>query len=168
MRIVVKDVGNSFKEIYEDLTKIDKDLTSQMMEVGDQAAIKMRSIIADGKVRPQTGEPTKLENNIDVEYQKNGWGVGDIEKLKAKAPHWAAINWGSSHMKEKWLPPGIFGPGNPKPNSADSRTGRWIPGGSTGTTSYSGKVKNPIPAKNYIEKTVNFVRSKILALKLRK
>lgn len=148
------------KELQESLRADDQGLRKQVKDLGPQTAEQMKAIIKDNKVRPQAGEPTTLEDNIDVEFFESdrGWGVGDIEKLKKNAPHWRAVNFGSNHLVGKKLPLGLFEPDpeNGRPNDTYFREGRWkIPG------PFSALIKRPIPAMNYIEKTVSFVRKKI-------
>jgi hypothetical protein len=149
-----------FKELQDSLRTDSKSLRKQVKDLGSQTAEQMKTIIKDSKVRPQAGEPTTLEANIDVEFfaDDRGWGVGDIEKLNKNAEYWRAVNFGSNHLVGKRLPLGRFEPDpeNGRPNDAYFREGRWkVPG------VFSALVKRPIPAMNYIEKTVNFLRRKI-------
>jgi len=150
-----------FKEIKELINVHEKNIKLQLKNLGDKTPGKMKTTIQSNKKRPQAGEPTNLENNIDVEHFSNGWGVGNVAKLNKNAKHWAATNYGSNHLVGKTIH-GQFEPGNPKPSSNDSRTGRLKKGW------YSVHIKNPIPAMNYIEKTVNFVRRQINNIRMGK
>lgn len=156
------------KDGFKDLLKFnqahEKDLKDQIFDLGDQTASKMKDVIKQNKVRPQVGEPTSLEENIDVEHSKDGgWGVGDIDRLNEKAEYWRAVNFGSSHMVGKLVPKGQFEPGDPEPNAGSSRQGRW----KKGQGKFMFRVKNPIPPINYIEKTLTFVKQKFSAIRIR-
>ena len=160
--------GDAFREIESSIKMEEKNIESQINALGSATADKMKEIINTNKKRPQSGEPTVLEDNIDVEnFPDNaGWGVGNIEQLNKNAKHWRVVNLGSNHMVGEHLPPGIFEPGNPIPSSSDSRSGRWKKNNSD-NRSYSPIIKNPIPPMNYIQKTVNFLRRKINDIKLK-
>ena len=154
---------------FRDLERIaeadSKHLRNEIKQLGPQTSDKMKSVIKENKVRPQAGEPTTLEDNIDVEFFQNdaGWGVGDIDRLNRNAEHWRAVNFGSGHLVGKKLPLGAFEPDpeNGRPNDAYFRKGRWkVPGG------FTALIKRPIPAMNFIEKTVSFVRKQINRIRL--
>lgn len=155
-----------FKELQESVSADIKNLKSQIRKLGPLTCEKMKEIIQESKVRPQAGEPTVLEDNIDVEMYADdkGFGVGDIDKLNKKAKHWRAVNFGSNHLVGKKLPSGYFNPDpeNGRPNGAYFRKGRWKFPGPFSTT-----IKKPIPAMNYIEKTVSFLRRQINSIRLK-
>jgi hypothetical protein len=157
--------GNLFDEIKESIFLHDENIKREVKELGEKTAEKMNEVITSNKKRPQAGEPTTLEDNIDVTHYKDGsgWGVGEISKLDKNAPYWRAVNFGSSHLVGKTIH-GQFEPGEPKPNPQDgaNRTGRLKTGWYTVT------IKNPILPMNYIEKTINFVRRQINNLKMKK
>ncbi|HED06343.1 MAG TPA: hypothetical protein ENI61_06640 [Ignavibacteria bacterium] len=161
LRVIIKGDQQIFDDIEKDIEFMNANMKAQVKAIGPEAAVKMRSIIADGKIRPQSGEPTKLENNINVEYSNDGWGVGDIEGLKKNAPHWAAINWGSDHLVGTEVY-GQFSPGEAKPNPKAYGQGRLKKG------PYKVKIEKPIEPKNYIEKTITFVRNQINNIRLGK
>lgn len=147
------------------IVSLNKSLAEQkslVNNLGKETAEKMREIINQNKVRPQAGEPKTLEKNIDVEFfdagDRYGWGVGNIEKLNTNAKYWRAVNYGSSHMVGKKMPMGQFNPGNPQPQSQNTGDGRWQGGNFVAT------VTKPIPAMNYIEKTVFVFKSRAKAL----
>lgn len=159
--------GNIFKEIKESIDVHEKNIRLRLQKLAPETKKKMHDVIKENKVRPQAGEPANLEDNIDVEFYpaETGWGVGEISRLNKNAKHWRATNYGSSHMVGKQLPPGIFDPGNAKPDAGSFRTGRFKKGMSKDGSTYAPIVKKEIPAMNFITKTVNFVRRKINKLK---
>ena len=121
----------------------------------------MRDTIDQDKVRPQADEPTTLEDTIQAEYfDDGGWGVGDMDQLDENAPYWLAVNYGSDHMVGKIVPQGAFAPGNPEPDPNNFREGRW----KKGQGKHLFVVKNPIPAMNYIEKTINWLQEKFASI----
>ena len=119
--------GNNFKEIEVSIAKLEKDIQAQVRSLGGQTAQEMKAIIDENKKRPQAGEPTTLEDNIDVEYFADGvsWGVGEISKLNKNVPYWAAVNYGSDHMVGKQMPVGVFDPGIAVPDAGSFREGRF-------------------------------------------
>ena len=151
-----KDLRLSIKK----LRVTENSLRRSVRALGDETDKKMKEIIQSRKVRPQAGEPTELENNIDVTHFESSdsvsWGVGDIRKLDAGFPGWKAVNYGSRHIVGLRLPVGGFDPGNPVPNSSDSRKGRW----KQERNGWVAVIKNPIPPMNYIESTLFFVKQK--------
>lgn len=167
IKIEVIQKGTSFRQLIAQLHKKTSILKSDINLAGDQTAEEMRKIIKENKVRPQAGEPTTLEDNIQVEHFDTlngfGWGVGNIKLLNEKAPYWSAVNYGSSHMVGKLLPKGSFQPGEKAPNPISSRQGRW----KKGLENFSAIIKNAIPAMNYIQKTFKFVGRKFRQIGLR-
>jgi len=159
--------GNMFKEIKESINIHEKNVRLRLNKLGSETKKKMHEVIQSNKVRPQAGEPTKLEDNIDVEFYpaEAGWGVGEIDKLNKNAKHWRAVNYGSSHMVGKHLPPGIFDPGTASPDAGSFRAGRFKKGMNKDGKSYSPIVTKEISPMNYITKTINFVRREINKLK---
>jgi len=151
---------------------LDTQARTETKALGNQTPAKMKSIIRSNKVRPQEGQQSKLENAIDVEHFERvtevGWGVGNISRLNSEAPHWKAINYGSSHMVGKNMPP-LFTPGLTRPDSSKFREGRVNYGGRKGTGG-GVPVTKPIPPMNYIQKTINFVNRQlnIIQTKLRR
>lgn len=157
----------SFKEYNDNLKK-------KILELGKEAEEEILKNIVEKKKRPQTGEPTDLENNIKLEIKSDGvsWGIGKIADLNLRVPFWRALNWGSSHMVGKHLPPGTFQPGVSMPvdrmAGGNNPDGRWKEGmyGSVGGERYSPIVKNPIQPINYIEKTVFWLQNQIKRIKV--
>ena len=166
MRITfVPKTGDPVGEILTEVKALEADVKKEMDLIGEETALQMKRIINESKVRPQSDEPTDLENAIQFEKFENGWGVGAIEELRQKAPGWAAINFGSTHLVGKHLPTGTFNPGEPAPNDSFFRAGRWKKGESYNGESYSPLITRPIPPMNYIEKTLNWLSNKINSLR---
>lgn len=161
------DTGDAFDDIKESVEAHERHIKAQIRDLGAKTVQKMKDVIKANKKRPQAGEPTTLEDLIDVEYfaDGSGWGVGDIQLLNQKFPGWRAVNFGSRHMVGRMLPMGLFNPDpdDGRPNDANFRKGRWKAGQGT----FTAVVKRPIPAMNYIQKTVNFVRRQVNNIRLR-
>lgn len=153
-----------FESIIASVKNIDADLKRQIRGLGEETAQTMKETIKNNKERPQAGEPTTLENNIEVEFFSDGvsWGVGEIDRLNSNAEYWRAVNYGSKHLVGKMLPFGFFSPGQGKPSSKSSREGRWQKGGS-----HSAIIKKPIPAMNYIQKTVDWLSRRFQQIYMR-
>jgi len=149
-----------FDTLIRDIETRKKATKREVMKLGEETSEKMINVIEENKVRPQAGEPKELEDNLKVEKFDNGdvygWSIGNISILDKLAPYWRAINYGSRHLVGKLLPLGFFSPGEAKPSSEHRREGRWKKGGP-----HTVRVKNPIPAMHYIEKTVFFFKQKL-------
>lgn len=153
------------EDIIKDVQALTEEIKTQLRDVGTETQKKMVAFITDNKKRPQNGEPTSLEDHITVTYftSEDGWGVGDIDELNQFAEYWAAVNWGSSHMVGKRVPTGSFSPVEPQPEIAFFRQDRWV----AGAGNHSFIVGNPIPAINYIEKTVDWLNSRLDSLDIK-
>lgn len=160
--------GKGFGEAERDLLLKEKTLKVELMALGTQTKKQMKNTIKKSVKRPRASEPKTLETAITVEKFNSpgefGWGVGNIDKLNTEVvgqdgkPYWRAVNYGSSHMVGKYLPPGIFRPGTAKPTSDAFRKGRWKAGDTTGAgKKYSAKVTKPIPPMRFIERTTIWV-----------
>jgi hypothetical protein len=159
---IISKLDKGFGEIIKEIQMQEHRVVSAVKDLGRDTANKMRIIIKQNKKRPQAGEPTSLENSIDVESifgGKNiiGWGVGNIERMNREAPYWASFNWGSSHMVGKKVPVGGFHPGFEQPMEGAGWHSRW----KKGEGEYSFTVKRPIQPTNYIEKTVHWLSGAI-------
>ena len=152
------------KEFISDLNDKIVYFKYESKKLGNDTADFMKKTINENKVRPQDGAPTKLENSIDVTHNADGsWGVGEIDKMNEEAPHWRAVNFGSNHMVGKAMPP-YFNPDKTEPSSEKFREGRVDYNGKKGTGG-GVTVTKPIPAMNYVEKTIEFVKSRIESLR---
>lgn len=150
-----------FQTIIEDINLKDAQMKQDLKDLGEKTRDQMKETIASNKRRDQAGQPTRLEDSIEVEHFQNGdeegWGVGNIAKMNKEAPHWTAINYGSRHIVGKT----VFSHFDPDQNGRlvknhedkDPEKVRWI------------TFKNPIPAMNYIEKTVVWFSGKIRGLR---
>ena len=160
------DTGKIFEEIKVEIALIDKNIKSQVDKIGEEAEKEIKDIIKDSKVRPQAGEPTTLEDNMKLEKFENGWGIGNIAILDKVAKYWRAINYGSSHMVGKKMPP-YFTPGKTQPSSDNFREGRVNYGGSKGKGG-GVVVTKAIQPMNFISRTVKVISEKFNKLRLKK
>ena len=163
---IVYDEVKIFEEIRVDLAIHDKNIRLEMDKIGEEAEKQIKDIIKDGKVRPQEGEPTTLEDNMKLEKFENGWGLGNIAILDKVAKYWRAINFGSSHMVGKKMPP-YFTPGKTQPSSDNFREGRVNYNGSKGQGG-GVVVTKAIQPMNFISRTIKIVSEKFNKLRVRK
>lgn len=153
-----------YKDQLINLSAKSKDIRAKLKEIGDKTEKIMKDIIVSSKVRPQDGEPTKLENNIKAEHSRKGWGVGNIAQLDSHAPYWAAVNYGANphpaaQKARDGQVRGAFNPGESVPDAGARRTGRMVKG------PYYIKDMKPIPAMNYIERTAKRIKPLFAELK---
>ena len=152
----------SFAKIIKDIKVKSERAESEVAKLGLETVETMRNFIKQGKVRPQVGQPTNLENNIDIESISEapytiGWGVGNIERLDREVSYWKAVNFGSSHLIGKKFY-GFFQPGEEHPDISHFREGRFFEQKQFGWLMIP---KNPIPPMSYIEKTVFWLDNQI-------
>jgi len=105
------------------------------------------------------GSTGDLAEAFQTYMTSRGYGVGKISYLNRVVPYWRHQDAGSEAIGANWqhpVPKGQFSPGEPKPDAGSFQNGRWIPGGQ-----YSFIPKNPIPAKNYIIRTLAEILPKI-------
>jgi len=123
-----------------------------------EATVKeIRETIQANVKRP--GSTGLLADSFHAEMVANGAGVGRISFLNKEVPYWRHINFGSLAIGANWqhrVPKGEFRPGDPIPNEGSFGAGRWNSPGA-----YSFIPKNPIPAMNYIEKSLAKILPKI-------
>ncbi len=151
----------SFEQIIKKIEVKSQKVETEIMKLGIDTAERMKYIIESNKVRPQAGQPRKLENSIDMEIIQEGtniieWGVGNISRMDKEAPYWKAVNYGSSHIVGKKFI-GSFYPGEEHPDIGHFREGRFFEQG----FGWLMTPKNPIPPMNYIEKTIHWLSSAI-------
>jgi len=147
-KITIKKKGS--KSLVTEIKEFIIPIQNKHLEIAGQLTEQeMKQAIKDSLQRP--GSTGNLEDSVFAErISIDSVGVGNVSYLDQKAPYWRAINFGSSHMVGKQMPKGTFSPGDPKPNSASFRDGRFYKGGK-----YAPIVMNAIEAHNYIERTVN-------------
>lgn len=159
--------GKDFPQIIKDFEEVSELAKVEIKELAEKATAEMKKLSAehtrelrDHSVdkNPQASRG-RISENIEMkvieETEKiSHYGVGEIAKLKKEAPHWAAINFGSSHIVNKAVK-GHF-TGDKGVFYANKPWYKMIP-------------KKGITAKNYIERTQYFVMSRIkeILLKLR-
>ena len=129
----------------------------QTFRLAKATEIEIGQTIRELTQRP--GSTGLLADSFHAEITAHGAGVGRISFLNKEVPYWAHQNWGSLAIGANWqhrVPKGEFRPGEPIPDGGSFGDGRWVSVGS-----YSFIPKNPIPAKNYIEKTLAKILPKI-------
>lgn len=135
--VTVNKVGNNFKNRQEKFLTILADV--QLNRLAKATEIEIRRIIKELTERP--GSTGKLAESFFAEKISNTeYGVGRISFLNQAVPYWRHQNYGSLAIGanwEHWLPKGQF------------TDGRWVEGEGGWM-----KPSKPIPAKNYIEKTL--------------
>ena len=169
LRTIYK-TNNGFEDIQQFIANHEKNMEQKVFQVGHDTLAEIKEQVSINKVRPQAGEPETLEEALTIEFFTGfeiGWGIGEIAHLNQQAPYWAAVNYGSDHLVGKHLPVGTFSPGLAMPDSGSFRDGRWKQGLNQGGSTYSPIVTKPIPATNYIEKTVSFLRKKFSSFRLK-
>ena len=142
----VANVKKSLDKFYEEFNK-----------TGEAVQAYVKDYIAAHQVRPQVYGKPNLIDGMEFEVFQTldgfGWGIGPIDKLDEHFPYWRAVNYGSSHMVGRVVTPGLFSDNDGCPDASHFREGRWRPG--AGNKAF--RVKNPIPAMNYIENTRNMM-----------
>lgn len=159
MSISVKVIG-----VEDFITKQKQFITilaqAEIEKLAKETETVIKQKITDGIRRP--GSTGKLADAMRAErINAFSWGVGNILSLNAEVPYWRHINFGSLAIGANWqhrVPKGGFSPGQSKPDGGSSRAGRW----NVGSDSFSFIPKNPIPAHNYIDKTIAEIPSIIL------
>ena len=154
--------GDPMEEISKEINILNQQVRQDVDRLAHDTLKVIKDYVHDSKVRPQAGEETSLENALEVDMFTDGWGIGDIERLKKEAPGWAALNWGSSHMVGKHMPP-YFTPGFTPANSELFREGRVNYKGPKGNKGPI--VQNAIQPINYIERAIFWLSQKIDELK---
>ena len=152
-----------FDEIIVQVEQDVKDFKSQLMNLDREVLEFMRDYINSRKTRDDkiTANTGKLEEALDVDekYDRElefGWGIGDEDKLKKEAAHFAALNYGSDHIIGMKVP-GEFPSGRPVPGGSGEAfiktTGSWlmIP-------------QKPIVGIDYIENTKNYLIKRIIEI----
>lgn len=129
----------------------------QTFVLAEATKIVIRETIHENITRP--GSTGLLADSFHAEMTARGAGVGRISFLNKEVKYWRHQNFGSLAIGANWqhrVPKGNFAPGDPTPNEGSFGNGRWSSPGK-----YSFIPKNPIPAKNYIEKSLAKIIPKI-------
>jgi len=114
----------------------------------------IKKTISESIKRP--GSTGTLAEGFETYVTSNGYGVGKISFLNKNVPYWRHQNYGSEAIGANWqhfVPSGQFSPGLNVPDAGAFRNGRWEPG----QGSYGFMPSQPIPAMNYIEKTLAYI-----------
>lgn len=129
----------------------------QTFVLAETTVIEIQETIRENTKRP--GSTGLMAELFHAEMTVQGAGVGRISYLNKECPYWAHQNFGSLAIGANWqhrVPKGEFGPGEPMPDAGSFGDGRWNSPGA-----YSFIPKNPIPAMNYLEKSLAKIISKI-------
>jgi hypothetical protein len=136
IRVIIKDKNFKENEI--------KRITAMSEKDTEALAKRCETIMRYTIENVSEGGTGKLANSEGwtAEPIMGGWGVGEIDFLNNDVPWWRHQNYGSEAIGANWqhfLPKGYWA------------NGRWVvsDGGFSGI-----QPKSPIPAKNYIEKTL--------------
>jgi len=111
--------------------------------------------------RERVTKPTgnHLADQIQVEKIAEGYGVGNIETLNAKAPWWAWINFGRA-FSGRTIPPGT--------NEDAAITGHFEPGTkgifTKGNPKFPMNPKKAITPHNFIERSLSAMLGKVRSL----
>ena len=114
----------------------------------------IKEAIKESIKRP--GSTGTLADGFKMYTTQSGYGVGKISYLDKNVPYWRHQNYGSEAIGANWqhmVPNGQFIPGNPEPDGDSFREGRWI----EGAGNYGFIPSQPIPAMNYLERTLAYI-----------
>lgn len=143
--------------IKRQLVQIDALSKRQTFRLAEATVKEIQDTISANIKRP--GSTGLLADSFHAEMTKLGAGVGRISFLNKVVPYWRHINFGSLAIGANWqhrVPRGEFRPGDPVPSEDGFGDGRWNTPGSYGFIP-----KNPIPAMNYLEKSLAKILPKI-------
>jgi len=129
----------------------------QTFRLAKATEVAIRETIHPLITRP--GSTGLMADSFLAEMTANGADVGRISFLNKVVPYWRHQNFGSLAIGANWqhiVPKGQFQPGEGEPNEDSFGDGRWS---SPGT--YGFIPKNPIPAMNYIEKSLAKILPKV-------
>jgi len=159
MKFRFRVLGTPIKTIQTKLKNLEPNLKKEINTIGINAVNFMKTYIGGHKKRSQSGEPTRLENSIGIEFHRFGWGIGNIEKMNQQAPHWHWINFGVAQSGRKIPPSTLEFPGL-KGHFEPSQNGRF----KKGSPKFPIYPKKAISAMNYIDNTRAYINSQISRL----
>jgi hypothetical protein len=131
------------------------DMTKKMESWSEAAVLKMVTLIAAGRKRPDLGTHL-LENSIkynmlDCMPSSVIFGIGNIDEMNINAPYWNVLDAGGYvPYHGNLVPYGIFAPGTPNPDTKSFRQGNWDKGGNVDGKKFTFKATKPIEGLNYI------------------
>lgn len=134
----------------------------QTFRLAKATEIEIGETIRELVTRP--GSTGLLAESFHAEMTALGAGVGRISFLNKEVPYWRHQNFGSVAIGanwQHWVGKGTFQPGIPQPDTGSFRDGRFVQGLNQGGKMYNFFPKNPIPAMNYLEKSLAKILSKI-------
>ena len=143
IRIRYQKRGKSEAQILVD-SKLAETLTKQkLLELGLQTKNEMINIISQNSKEAPSSKG--LRNSIKLHpFAKGGWGIGKISELPK---WWAIVNYGGNYII------------NAKNKVLKGKTGEWV---------YRKSVNHVVSATNYIERSINFLMTKLTMFKLGK
>lgn len=165
IKVSINEVGTGFNNRARNFATVLAEI--HLRKLAEATEEKMKEVIADSTIRP--GATHNLENAIKSEQiDVLTYGVGKVADLNVKAPYWRHINYGSLAIGAKYqhqLPKGTFQPGVAEP-VANLQDGRWITQkySTVGGNLYQPFINKPIPAKNYIEKTLAWALTNLASI----
>lgn len=154
---------NSFEKYSDALHKQWFLWQNEVFELGEKTVEVMRKRIEETRKR-EKGKIEGLASLIEMEVLdmtgKIHFGIGNIEKIKEKAPYYNFINYGGK-LPAKPVPSGIFS-NFPKPDKNVPQTGRWLVGQEDEIgQKYTFIPKKVVEGKHYIEAGVFFFARKL-------
>lgn len=156
--------GTSPKVFAKKISRVSHfEVQGMMMDLAEWSLQSMKNIIASKKKR---SNQTTLEDNLTMNIVSIPSyieiGVGDIKLLNANAEYWQVLNSGMTRSGKrflpyngKYVPKGEFSDGDGKPK-AGAEGGTWL----KGQGNYTFKAKKFIEPTNYIDITVNGLKTK--------
>ena len=167
IQVLVQAKGANIRQIFETIVaKSEEEFKVQLEIIAEHAAQSMREHIQSSKKRPSLG--SNLEDSIQVEdiwrFVK-GYGIGNIQVLKAQAPYFECLDVGGyvPYSTVKAAPYGVFAPGEGKPMGGWSGQ-NWEKSGEKG---YFMQPKKPITGIGYIEVGMSYIEQAIKEIKLK-
>lgn len=150
--------GKTFLNARKASERYIEQLRSKLMALDVQTLQYMVAFIGEHKLREDKPDSTantgKLEEVLAVDQridtpEQFGWAIGEIEKLKKEAKHYASLNFGSDHII------GMKVPGEFSNGPSGDKTGAfyYMPGHGNWMTPSKG-----IKGINYIENTDQYLR----------
>jgi hypothetical protein len=142
--------------ISQELGKLTEEHTKLL---ADEHKKELDKAIEDSRVRPVKQVGLHLADQIQVEKIAEGYGVGNIETLNAKAPWWAWVNFGRA-FSGRTIPPGT--------NENPRITGHFEPNNkgifTKGQPKFAMNPKKAITAHNFIERSLSVMLGKVRQL----
>jgi len=166
IRFTYKKRGKSITEIQRDVLNFKQTFKDKIMNLGDNALEEVKRNASDGKERPTSphtdtnpkASKSSISDAMTIEKFDSGnsfgWGVGNISELNDIAKHWQVINDGG------YIPPSTDDYPKLRGHFQPDQQGLFV----KGQPRFPIYPKKAIKAKNYIEKTDEYIRNQIRSL----